>query len=392
MAHWAIAAYSEPGETVLDPFCGKGTAPLEALLAGRHAIGSDLAPDAFVITHAKVSGVRHKDVESFLNGLELDAPVDLTVVPSDVLLFYHPETLRQILVLRRAIFDTLGVTPGSIASLSGQPLPHRKRVAIYVLACLLGCSHGPVDWTHNRGGGIPGTNAGSVYLSVHCNHTYSASPAYVRRYITRHGLEPPVRDVVAAVLKKSALAQVDEPPQMGGRALCRPAESLRIQVRADLVVTSPPYFRAQTYAWDNWLRLWLLGYEDYRAVARMLLHTASIPTYYQGILASCRRIRALLRPGARAVVVVGDVQTHVKGKQQFLQEDDRWARFAWQDTSGRSLVNTSEVIADAGSELGFDVECIIDDLIPRGDRALAASLDAHHGTCIDRAVVLRRRA
>lgn len=391
MAHWAIAAYSDPGETVLDPFCGKGTAPLEALLAGRHVIGSDLAPDAFIITHAKVSGVRHEDAERLLNELQLDGTVDLTAVPSDVLLFYHPETLRQILVLRRALFDILGVTPGSIALLSGQPLSRRKNVAIYVLACLLGCLHGPVDWTHNRSGAKASTNAGSVYLSVHCNHTYSASPAYVRRYIAQHGLEPPVRNAVAAVLKKSALAQVDAPPEMSGRAFCRPAQSLRARVTADLIVTSPPYFRAQTYAWDNWLRLWLLGYDDYRTVAKTLLHTESVPAYYQGILASFRRIGALLRPGGRAVVIVGDVRTRVKGKHQFLQQADRWHRYVWQDGSGRSLINTSEVIADIGCDLGFDVECVVDDLIPRGDRALAAFLGTSQGTSIDRAVVLCRR-
>src|SRR5436309_1550624 len=38
LARWAIETYSHPGDTILDPFCGKGTAPLEALLAGRNAV------------------------------------------------------------------------------------------------------------------------------------------------------------------------------------------------------------------------------------------------------------------------------------------------------------------------------------------------------------------
>src|SRR5579862_4896561 len=33
-----LRALSKPGDVVLDPFCGSGTVPLEAMLANRHAI------------------------------------------------------------------------------------------------------------------------------------------------------------------------------------------------------------------------------------------------------------------------------------------------------------------------------------------------------------------
>lgn len=39
-----LAALSRPGETVLDPFCGGGTVLVEALVAGRAAVGRDLNP------------------------------------------------------------------------------------------------------------------------------------------------------------------------------------------------------------------------------------------------------------------------------------------------------------------------------------------------------------
>lgn len=41
-----IREHSSPGELFLDPFCGKGTAVLEAVLLGSKAIGSDVGPDA----------------------------------------------------------------------------------------------------------------------------------------------------------------------------------------------------------------------------------------------------------------------------------------------------------------------------------------------------------
>lgn len=41
VAAHAVAAYTEPGDTVLDPMCGVGTTLVEAIEAGRHAIGVD---------------------------------------------------------------------------------------------------------------------------------------------------------------------------------------------------------------------------------------------------------------------------------------------------------------------------------------------------------------
>lgn len=44
IARIVIAAATQPGERVLDPFCGSGTVVLEAMVAGRHAAGVDLNP------------------------------------------------------------------------------------------------------------------------------------------------------------------------------------------------------------------------------------------------------------------------------------------------------------------------------------------------------------
>lgn len=402
LARWAIEEFSQPGERVVDPFAGKGTAPLEALLSGRDAVGADAAPDAFVITCAKLAGVTHVQAESLLRSLDLSKRAELNDIPESVKLFFHDDTLREILVIRSALFRILEVEPGDIEALSRRKLSRTKKTALYLMACLLGCLHGPVDWSLNKeqnvgasGVTIPdqaSMNPGSLYLSVHCNHTYSASPTYVRKYCCEaHGLVPPKRDVIACLLRKSGLAQRDALPQRTGEALCRRAETLRFYRGAELVVTSPPYFRAQTYAWDNWLRLWSLGYGDYRTVARKLLHTESVSRYVDGISAGLLRIKRILRgEGTRAVVIVGDVRSRTKGKHPFLQEDRRLERYVTKDCD-RFLINTSEVVADAAVAVGFEIEQIVDDFIPRGDRALAAFLGPQHGTDIDRAIVLRHR-
>jgi len=48
-----VEAYAPEGATVLDPFCGSGTILVEAMLAGRAAIGTDLNPLAVMLARAK---------------------------------------------------------------------------------------------------------------------------------------------------------------------------------------------------------------------------------------------------------------------------------------------------------------------------------------------------
>ena len=44
MAHWLIKDITQKGDTILDPFCGVGTVPLEADFLERKSYGIDLSP------------------------------------------------------------------------------------------------------------------------------------------------------------------------------------------------------------------------------------------------------------------------------------------------------------------------------------------------------------
>ena len=54
VARALIEQFSEPGQTVLDPFCGSGTALVEGLAIGRSAVGTDIDPLAVLVASAKV--------------------------------------------------------------------------------------------------------------------------------------------------------------------------------------------------------------------------------------------------------------------------------------------------------------------------------------------------
>lgn len=52
-----VEGLSRPGDVVLDPFCGSGTVLVEAILAGRAAVGVDANPLAVLLARLKVRGV-----------------------------------------------------------------------------------------------------------------------------------------------------------------------------------------------------------------------------------------------------------------------------------------------------------------------------------------------
>ena len=61
IARQAIAAYSHPGDLILDPMCGIGTTLVEAIHLGRFAVGVELEPRwaelaSANIAHARIQG------------------------------------------------------------------------------------------------------------------------------------------------------------------------------------------------------------------------------------------------------------------------------------------------------------------------------------------------
>ena len=55
---WFIKLFTEPGDTVLDPFIGSGSTALAALTLGRHYVGIDVNPDYVEISGQRISNVQ----------------------------------------------------------------------------------------------------------------------------------------------------------------------------------------------------------------------------------------------------------------------------------------------------------------------------------------------
>src|SRR5439155_11232550 len=93
-----IERLTQPGESVYDPFMGRGTTPLEAALLGRVPCGCDLNPLSAVLTRPRLRPPLLDAVAERLREIDFRARV---VFPENLLVFFHPDTLRQIASLKQ---------------------------------------------------------------------------------------------------------------------------------------------------------------------------------------------------------------------------------------------------------------------------------------------------
>jgi DNA modification methylase len=70
----AIESFSKPGDLVLDPYMGGGTAVVEGIAAGRHAVGNDLNSLAAFVARVKITALQLSDREAIQRWATNDVP------------------------------------------------------------------------------------------------------------------------------------------------------------------------------------------------------------------------------------------------------------------------------------------------------------------------------
>ena len=102
-----IQALSEPGDTVLDPFCGSGTTALAAMELGRTVTLSDQLPASLLVAEARIalarSGISGEQRNTLLAELTFDHQCRSDQIglrgeggSSDLHLWYSPDTIAQL--------------------------------------------------------------------------------------------------------------------------------------------------------------------------------------------------------------------------------------------------------------------------------------------------------
>lgn len=272
---------TEPGDHVYDPFSGRGTVPLEAILLGRTGWGTDANPLAVTLTGAKTNIPSERRVLARLAELEEWAPTSgRPTVPPDIDMLFSTKTLRHLEFLRAQ-------------------LDHSNPLDRFIAAMVLGILHANARYD--------GTPRG---LSISMPNTFSMAPGYVRGYIHDQGLVAPRVNVFNAL--RTRLAQLDLPSASMNRGHAWKRDAMRpvpdkLKGKVKLIFTSPPYLEVIKYGKYNWVRLWFLGHEP-RAVDEKLMATSSLDKYLGFMGTAMASLAPSLRKDGRACLVIGDVR------------------------------------------------------------------------------------
>lgn len=85
------------GDTVYDPFGGRGTTIVEAVLSGRIGISTDINPLSEIFAYPRLHLPQYSDVEQRLNEIPFDKKKTSDI---DLSMFYHQDTLGELVSLK----------------------------------------------------------------------------------------------------------------------------------------------------------------------------------------------------------------------------------------------------------------------------------------------------
>jgi len=269
-----ISKLTAAGEGVYDPFMGRGTTPLQAALMGRRPIGNDMNPLSALLTRPRLAPPSLEAIEARLNEVDWRGGETLR---SDLLAFYHPDTLRQICALRRFLL--------------GRSEPVDDWIRMAAINRLTG--HSPGFFSVYT---LPPNQAVSAESQVKIN--------------AKRKQTPPPRDVAKLILRKSRALLADGPPPphppavlCSGDAAATPSVAAR---SARLIVTSPPFLDIVQYATDNWLRNWFAGI-DTEAV-KISAHRSEA-AWSQMVRDCFTEFARIVAPGGHVAFEVGELRS-----------------------------------------------------------------------------------
>ena len=307
-----IERLTKAGDTVYDPFSGRGTTAVEAALHGRNVIANDINPLSAILTRPRLEVPTLAQVDVRLRSLCLSPKARRD---RDLSMFFHPNTERELLSLR----DYLNLRRSE------------------------GTEDGIDRWirmvaTNRLTGHSPG------FFSVYTLPPNQAVlPENQIKINEKLGQEPTYRDIRALILRKSMQLQgtlnAADRWRLHQAAACAQflendaaATSAILSNSVQLTVTSPPFLNIVQYARDNWLRCWFNGL-DAETIGSQITMSTTPDDWSIAMSGVLRELYRITRPAGWVAFEVGEVRN---GK-----------------------IRLEEIIAPLGNAAGFTCKAIL---------------------------------
>jgi DNA modification methylase len=283
----AIELFSKPGDLVLDPYMGGGTAIVEGVIVGRHVVGNDLNSLGAFIAKAKVTGLNEDDAKAVRSWATYKVPRFSYTVPADELSeFIDPvKTFNLGLSKSRFIKKAVALALATIADLPSWRARNFARCAVLRVS----------QWA----------------LDGRESHTSIAD--------FRDRLSLTTKEMLA-----SLSATMKEKKKSGGKATILHGDASELgsakifaeeKKRAALVVTSPPYpgVHVLYHRWqvdgrrETPAPYWIAGCSDGQGGSYYNFgdrRESAADKYFAKSLATLKAIRAVMKGGGHIIQMV----------------------------------------------------------------------------------------
>lgn len=282
IAHFLVAWFTDPGARVLDPMAGVGTIPLEARRLGRVAIANDLSPLATSVARAKLESFDPSTVGAEFDRLskaiargpsleKLTERIDVEFgLNGPIRDYFHPQTLREILIAREFFRKTKSPS-----------------VASEILrSSLLHMLHGNRPYALSR--------------RSHPVTPFAPTGPYQYRPLLQH-LAKRLRSIVPELVALQRDSMRSEVYGVDFRLLD--------VAPVDAVITSPPFAKSLRFWSMNWMRLWFAGWnaKQFESEPPRYLEMQQRSSYepYREFADTMQR---LLRPGGLLIMHLGETR------------------------------------------------------------------------------------
>ena len=237
IAHFLVKNFTKKGDIVLDPLSGVGTIPFEACLQGRIGIGNDLSEMAFVVSKAKLEKADYKNVKIAISQLEQyisknknSEKIDKKILENKdfgynktLIEYFHKDTFREIICAREYFLE-------NIHNISSENA--------VILSAFMHVLHGNRPYALSR--------------TSHPLTPYAPKGEFVYKNVVEH-----------IKAKIDASYKVDDfDNYIKGKAIYGDYNNITgYDSSIDYIICSPPFADSIKFYMQNWMRLWLCGWD-----------------------------------------------------------------------------------------------------------------------------------
>ncbi len=282
-----INLLTKPGDTVYDPFSGRGTTIIEAATLNRKVISNDINPLSKIIVCPRLSVPIIDGICCRLNSAPIDRSLRADV---DLSMFYHSSTEAEIVSLKQYLENR---------KMNGEEDDLDRWIRMVATNRLTG--HSPGFFSVYT---LPPNQAVSPESQLKINKKRNQKPAY------RNTKELIMRKTYSLLrnIAPAAIMSLKKSSQTAKFLECDAGETKSIADNSvDLTVTSPPFLDVVQYSKDNWLRCWFNGI-DTREIEGKITMSKTVEEWSAVMGRVFKELYRMTRPGGWVAFEVGEIR------------------------------------------------------------------------------------